>query len=182
MPCVMSVIVCIAITLLRFCFADMYVDIVVFERCMGVICLLMTNFVICLCVIIHGSKFKLSAVLLLLLVISVNIHPPPGPTFDNLSICHINCRSLLAFDKETKSNTMKLEEIESILCTTGKFDIICMSETWLSSKTLDDEIRIENYTLHRRDRDSDCEYGILNVSETVVTLSTLTSTFKTCDL
>jgi len=75
------------------------------------------------------SKFKLSAVLLLLLVISGNIHPHPGPIFDNLSICHINCRSLLAFDKETKSNTMKLEEIESVLCTTGKFDIICMSET-----------------------------------------------------
>jgi hypothetical protein len=38
---------------------------------------------------------------------------------------------------------MELEEIESVLCTTGKFDIICMSETWLSSKTPDDEIKIE---------------------------------------
>jgi exonuclease III len=95
---------------------------------------------------------------LLLLVISGNIHPHPSPTFDNLSICHINCRSLLAFDKEAKCNTMELEEIESVLCT-GKFDIICMSETWLSSKTPDDEIKIENYTLHRHDRDSDCGYG-----------------------
>jgi hypothetical protein len=58
---------------------------------------------------------------LLLLVISGNIHPHPSPTFDNLSICHINCRSLLAFDKEAKCNTMELEEIESVLCT-GKFE------------------------------------------------------------
>ena len=34
-----------------------------------------------------------------------------------------------------------------------------MSETWLSSKTPDDEIKIENYTLYRHDRDSDCGYG-----------------------
>ena len=71
----------------------------------------------------------------------------------------MNCRSLLAFDKETKCNTMKLEEIESVLCTTGKLDIICLSETWLSSKILDDEIKIENYSLYRYDRDSDCGYG-----------------------
>ena len=38
---------------------------------------------------------------------------------------------------------MKLEEMESVLCTTGKFDILCMSETWLCSKTSDDEIKIE---------------------------------------
>jgi hypothetical protein len=36
---------------------------------------------------------------------------------------------------------------------------ICRSETWLSSKTPDDEIKIENYTLYRHDRDSDCGYG-----------------------
>ena len=39
----MSVIACIVITLLCFCFADMYVDIFVFESYMRVICLLMMN-------------------------------------------------------------------------------------------------------------------------------------------
>ena len=61
--------------------------------------------------------------------------------------------------RKQRVNPMKLEEIESVLCTTGKFDIICMSETWLCSKTSDDEIKIENYTLYRRDQDSDCGYG-----------------------
>ena len=41
-----------------------------------------------------------------------------------------------------------------------KLDIICRSETWLSSKTPDDEIKIENYSLYRRNRDSDCGYGV----------------------
>ena len=40
-----------------------------------------------------------------------------------------------------------------------KLDIICRSETWLSSKTPDDEIKIENYSLYRRNRYSDCGYG-----------------------
>ena len=57
MPRVMSVIACIVITLLCFCFADIYVDILVLESCLRVICLLMMNFVICLCVIIHESSY-----------------------------------------------------------------------------------------------------------------------------
>jgi hypothetical protein len=44
MPWVMSVIAYIVITLLCFCFADIYVDIFVLESCMRVICLLMMNF------------------------------------------------------------------------------------------------------------------------------------------
>ena len=98
-----------------------------------------------------SSKFKLSFVILLLLILSGTVHPNPGPEHD-LSICHINSRSLYAYDKDLKSHMVKIDEIESVLCLENKFDIICVSETWLSNKVDDSDIHINNYTIFRKDR------------------------------
>lgn len=90
---------------------------------------------------------------------SGTVHPNPGPTDMNLSLCHVNCRSLYAFDKELKSHTTKLEEIDFVLCQSEAFDIVCMSETWLSNKITDEDIAIPNYKVYRHDRDNQEGYG-----------------------
>ena len=106
-----------------------------------------------------NSKYKLTAIIFILLIMSGTIHPNPGPTKLDLSVCHINCRSLYAFDKELKSHTVKLEEIEFVLCQVENFEVICMSETWLSSKISDADINIPDYSIYRHDRDNQDGYG-----------------------
>ena len=56
-------------------------------------------------------------------------------------ICHINARSLYAFDKDLKSNRTKLDEIESVLCFQYRYDIICISETWFKSNISCEDIK-----------------------------------------
>lgn len=92
------------------------------------------------------------------LVISGSIPPNPGP-FVDLSSCHINARSLYAFDKDLKSNRTKLDEIESVLCLQYRYDIICISETWLKSNISCEDIKINNYTVYRKDRSDNSGYG-----------------------
>ena len=70
----------------------------------------------------------------MLIALSGNVHPNPGPVSDHgdISICHINIRSLKAPDRMTH-----------IQCDIApEFDIITLSETWLSNKNND-----ENYLL-----------------------------------
>ena len=95
----------------------------------------------------------------LLLVISGSIHPNPGP-FVDLSICHINARRLYAFDKDLKSNQTKLDEIESVLRLQYRYDIICISETWLKSNISCEDIKINNYSVYRKDRSDNSGYGV----------------------
>ena len=94
----------------------------------------------------------------LLLVVSGSIHPNPGP-FVDLSICHINARSLYGFDKDLKSNRTKLDEIESVVCLQYRYDIICISETWLKSNISCEDIKINDYTVYRKDRSDNSGYG-----------------------
>ena len=57
----------------------------------------------------------------ILLLISGSVHPNPGPstvTQRDITLCHINCQSLL-------------NKIDLIAVELGKFDIISISETWL---------------------------------------------------
>jgi hypothetical protein len=84
----------------------------------------------------------------LLLVASGSMHPNTGP-FVDLSICHINARSLYPFDKDLKSNRTKLDDIESVLCLQYRYDIICISETWHRSNISYEDIKINNYTVYR---------------------------------
>jgi hypothetical protein len=95
----------------------------------------------------------------LLLVISGSIHPNPGP-FVDLSICHINAMRLYAFDKDLKSNRTKLDEIESVLRLQYRYDIICISETWLKSNISCEDIKINNYTVYRKYRSDNSGYGV----------------------
>ena len=71
-----------------------------------------------------------------------------------LSICHINTRSNLAFNAESGSNQFKMDEIRHILSDQIKYNLITVSETWLSANisTEEDDLKIDNYTLHRKDR------------------------------
>ena len=71
-----------------------------------------------------------------------------------LSICHINARSILAYNAESGSNQFKMDEIRHILSDQLKYNLITVSETWLSANisTEEDDLKIDNYTLHRKDR------------------------------
>ena len=81
---------------------------------------------------------------LLLLILSNDVHPNPGPSFKKyISICHANVRSL-------KSGNRMLF-IKSDLA--GKFDIITLSETWLCGDDKNENFSIPGYQLpYRRDR------------------------------
>ena len=97
------------------------------------------------------SLYKLAMIVFLLLVTSGSIHPNPAPR-DNLLVCHINARSLFAYDAELNSKRTKLDEIESVFSINFHYDI-CISETWLSSSISNDDIELNNFTLYRKDRD-----------------------------
>ena len=46
-----------------------------------------------------------------------------------LSICHINARSILAYNAESGSNQFKMDEIRHILSDQLKYNLITVSET-----------------------------------------------------
>ena len=51
----------------------------------------------------------------------------------------------------------EMDLIQSELC---NFDVICITESWLDDRTSDDDIKIENFKLFRRDRPGDHHGGI----------------------
>lgn len=104
------------------------------------------------------SLHKLAMMIFLLLVTSGTIHPNPGPSGD-LSVCHLNARSLYSFDTVLKSNRTKLDEIEFVLCNELQYDVICISETWLKPDISFEDIKIDNYNTYRRDRADGFGYG-----------------------
>ena len=54
----------------------------------------------------------------------------------------------------TSPANVKLDQIRTILCAQYAFDIITISETWLTNNVSDDDINLDGYTLHRRDRET----------------------------
>ena len=66
-------------------------------------------------------------------------------TGDKFSIVHYNVQSLVN----------KIDLIESELR-----HVICISKTWLDDGTSDEDIRIDNFKLFRRDRPGDHHGGI----------------------
>ena len=91
-----------------------------------------------------ARRFRPSLVLLtllttLLLLQNGDVEPNPGPMQD-LSICHINARSLCPNDR-----SKRIDEIHTLLCIEQHFDVICVSETWLHHDILDSSIDIPNY-------------------------------------
>ena len=66
---------------------------------------------------------------------------------DKFSIEHFNVQSI----------ANKMDLIQSELC---NFDVICKTESWLDGRTSDDDIKIENFKLFRRDMPGDHHGGI----------------------
>ena len=82
----------------------------------------------------------------LLIVLSGDVHPNPGPKTNNLysdlSICHVNIRSL---------TQDKLRCIKTSLA--QRYDIIAVSETFLSVSNQDSDYELPGFhTILRRDR------------------------------
>lgn len=71
-----------------------------------------------------------------------------------LKLCHINTRSILAHNNEFKTNQVKMDEIREILCKKFEYDVIAITESWLSPYISVDSSgpHIENYTFNRKDR------------------------------
>ena len=84
---------------------------------------------------------------LLLLIVSGDIHPNPGPNGSmetDISFCHVNARSIL--------KPGRLEELYLELCCLHQFDIIGISESHLNNEIPDSDINIPNYSAYRYDR------------------------------
>ena len=94
---------------------------------------------------IFQSVIALSILFNCLVLMCGDIHPNPGPNCHRkeLNICHTNIQSIKAKDTFT---TLKCE-------LGNKFDIILISETWLSNKDKTRDYKITGYqTPVRRDR------------------------------
>ena len=89
----------------------------------------------------------------LLLLRCGDVHPNPGPPYENksLKVCHINIQSLY-LSSEKINPKRKMNEIESLLMHDLGIDIICLSETWLKPHIPDSKAKIEGYELERKDR------------------------------
>ena len=51
----------------------------------------------------------------------------------------------------TTANT-KLDQIRTVLQHQHQFDIIAVTETWLTTAVSDDDIGLDNYNVYRKDR------------------------------
>ena len=92
--------------------------------------MLFTNLMLCL--------------LLTLLFVSGDIHPNPGPQNNNeplpVRLCHINIRSLKA---KFENEFLKLDVLKNEIA--NQFDIITISETWLSDTDNDSSLLISGF-------------------------------------
>ena len=72
----------------------------------------------------------------------------------SFKMCHVNIQSLGSGEQgpTTAANT-KLDQMRTILQHQHNFDVIALSETWLTQATTDDDIALQNYEVHRRDRE-----------------------------
>ena len=122
---------------------------------------------------------------LLRITLSGDIHPNPGPTststtstskylFMNarsieqrasnrpLKCALLNSRSLKAFcnDPVTGTNTCKLTLFKNLVYS-NSYDIIAVTETWLTETVSDGEIIDQGYSIYHRDRQSKRGGGVL---------------------
>ena len=71
-----------------------------------------------------------------------------------MNMCHVNIQSLGTGDLGiTTGANYKLDQMRTILQMEHKFDIIGLSETWLTPNIDDEHISLANYDIHRKDRD-----------------------------
>ena len=79
-----------------------------------------------------------------------DIEENPGPKYSSLTFCHWNLNGLTAHD------STKISLLEAYI-TQHKYDIICLTETFLNSSIPSDDnrITIDAYNLIRSDHPSD---------------------------
>ena len=115
-----------------------------------------TNMIFSLLLIsILNISYLMIIISFLLIMHGIELNPGPDPLHP-LKFCHLNARSLLAgVDKNQllEYQTSKFDDIELILCKDHSFDIIAISETWLSDQISSDYIALSGYQLpFRKDR------------------------------
>ena len=93
----------------------------------------------------HLLSFSSSHIHLpILLLISGDIHPNPGPVNKNFSLCHLNARSLKAAGRVNEINETLVEDC--------KFDLIAVTESHLAPSTKDHEVELPSFKIFRKDR------------------------------
>ena len=102
-------------------------------------------------------SFMIKFCVIQMLLMIAGVHPNPGPLASSknsksLSIVHLNARSL--YPTNAVNRSFKIDEIYSCFCIGHKFDIICISETWLSGNISNDDISLPGYSIFRNDRSS----------------------------
>ena len=107
--------------------------------------------------LVHIFEIVLAWLCSLLVMLSGDVEVNPGPKKkdkDCLSSCHWNLNSISAYDY---SKLFLLNSCNSL----HKFDIMCLSETYLYSNTPlnDDNLEIYGYTLVRSDHPSNTKRG-----------------------
>ena len=80
-----------------------------------------------------------------------NNQPNTTPDSTGLSLCQLNCRSLLP----------RFSHLEQMILTEWKCEIVCLSETWLSSAIPNSFLFIPSFSLFRHDRPQGKHGGLL---------------------
>ena len=116
-----------------------------------------TKFCILTFLLFHNFEIVFAWLCGLLITLSGDVEVNPGPkkkVKEYLSICHWNLNSISAYDY---SKLFLLNSYNSL----HKFDIICLSETYLDSNTPlnDDNLEISGYTLVHSDHPSNTKRG-----------------------
>ena len=107
--------------------------------------------------------FELLIIMSLLLIAGIERNPGPASQLSDTSFSSSSVKQQIIEDKfsivhyNVQSLANKINLIESEL---RNFDVICISETWLDDRTSDEDIRIDNLKLFRRDRPGDHHGGI----------------------
>lgn len=119
------------------------------------------------CPVKFSRSEKLKCIVVLLLLISGNVQPNPGPTTNaqqglstpadlknssGLGLMHINVRSLLSKSKM---------DMVRIWASMTDADVIVLSETWLKRIVSNDGIAIADYNVFRVDRESGTGGGVV---------------------
>ena len=111
-----------------------------------------TNFFVFSAIKSSISMGILIYIVILTLLLSGDVELNPGPSisdknFQDMAICHLNVQSM-------KKNLEKVKHIKLQL--TDKFDIITVSETWLTSSIPDENYQLNGYhKIFRKDRKDD---------------------------
>ena len=111
--------------------------------------------------VLYANHFWLDKIVLKLTGdIEENMGPNPSSN-QSFSICHWTLNSISAH------NFIKVSLLRSYI-STHKFDVICISETYLDSNTSDDDdnLKIAGYNLIRTDHPSNTKQGGVCIKKT----------------